>query len=335
MRICIYGAGAVGGNFAARLARAGIDVTMIARGAHLEAMQQRGLTVTAGDERIHVRPFATDDPRRAGPQDAVIVTLKAPALGPTVAAMQPLLGPETPVVYATNGVPWWYFHGHEGPLAERRLTRLDPAGDLWDRLPVSRAIGGVIYSANELLAPGVVRNNSPTRNRLVMGEPVGGPSPRAERLADVLRQGGIDASVVPDIRVAVWTKLMGNLAWNPMCAVTGLNIREMATQEPLRDLARAILEEGERVAAALGIQVAETVEERMKRAGKGSPGGAHKPSMLQDFEVKRQAEIDAIVLAVQDFARELGVPTPALDAVAALTVGRAQSLGIYPLPEAA
>ncbi|MCC7271075.1 MAG: 2-dehydropantoate 2-reductase [Alphaproteobacteria bacterium] len=330
MRICIYGAGAVGGNFAARLARAGIDVTVVARGRHLEAIQARGLTVQAGEERIHVRPFATDDPRRAGPQDAVIVALKAPALPGAVAPMAPLLGPDTPVVFATNGVPWWYFHRHPGPLAERRLPRLDPEGVLWERLPVERAIGGVVYSANEIVAPGVVSNNSPTRNRLVVGEPDGSVSARIQKVSEALKSGGIDSPVNTDIRAEVWTKLMGNLAWNPMCAVTGLGIRMMATDPALLALARRVLEEGQRVAEALGVTVNEDVDTRMKRAERPGPGAGHKPSMLQDFELKRPTELDAIVLAVQDFAREVKVPTPALDAVAALAVGRARALGIYP-----
>lgn len=329
MRICIFGAGAVGGNFAARLARAGTDVTMIARGPHLAAIQERGLTVMAGEERIHVRPFATDDPRRAGPQDAVIVTLKAPALAGAVAQMAPLLGPETAVVFATNGVPWWYFHGHPGPSAERRLTRLDPEGILWDRLPIARAVGSVVYSANEVTAPGTVVNKSPNRNRLLLGEPDGSRTARIQAISEACMAAGIDAPVVDDIRAQVWIKLMGNLAWNPMCAVTGLTIPEIAGDPALRPIALGVLKEGQAVAEALGLTLDTDAETRLNNIQKPGPGGAHRPSMAQDFELKRPTELDAIVLAVQDFARELGIATPNLDAVAALTVGRARGLGIY------
>ena len=330
MRICIFGAGAVGGNFGARLARAGADVSMIARGPHLAAMQERGLTVIAGEERIHVRPFATDDPRRAGVQDVVIVTLKAPALPGAVDAMAPLLGPDTAVVFATNGVPWWYFHGYQGPDAERRLARLDPDGVLWDRLPVSRAVGSVVYSANEIISPGTVANKSPNRNRLLLGEPDGTRSDRVQRISKAFEGSGVDAPVVADIRAEVWTKLMGNLAWNPMCAVTGLSIPEIAGDPALRPIALGVLQEGQRVAEALGLTLETNAEQRLANIAKPGPGGGHKPSMLQDFELKRPTELDAIVLAVQDFARELDIPTPNLDAVAALSVGRAKALGIYP-----
>ncbi len=329
MRICIFGAGAVGGNFGARLARAGVDVTMIARGPHLEAMQARGLTVQAGEERIHVRPFATDDPRRAGPQDAVIVTLKAPALPGAVDAMAPLLGPDTAVVFATNGVPWWYFHGHAGPDAGRRLPRLDPEGILWDRLPIARAIGSVVYSANEIIQPGIVANKSPARNRLLLGEPDGSRTDRVLAISRAFEGTGVDAPVVDDLRAQVWIKLMGNLAWNPMCAVTGLSIPAIAGDPALRPIALGVLQEGQRVAEALGLKLDTDAETRLNNIQKPGPGGGHKPSMLQDFERGRPTELDAIVLAVQDFARELGIPTPNLDAVAALTVGRAKALGIY------
>ncbi len=330
MRICIFGAGAVGGNFGARLARAGADVTMIARGPHLAAIQERGLTVLADEERIHVRPFATDDPGRAGVQDVVIVTLKAPALPGAVEAMTPLLGPDTAVVFATNGVPWWYFHGYRGPHAERRLARLDPEGILWDRLPVSRAVGSVVYSANEIIAPGTVANKSPNRNRLLLGEPDGTRSDRIERISKAFEGSGVDAPVVPDIRAEVWIKLMGNLAWNPMCALTGLSIPEIAGDPALRPIALGVLQEGERVAGAMGLTLETSAEQRLNNLSKPGAGGGHKPSMLQDFELKRPTELDAIVLAVQDFARELGMPTPNLDAIAALSVGRAKALGIYP-----
>jgi 2-dehydropantoate 2-reductase len=328
LRICIYGAGAVGGNFAARLAKAGVDVSLIARGAHLQAIQARGLTVLAGEERIHVRPFATDDPKRAGVQDAVIVTLKAHSIPGAVDAMQPLLGPDTSVVFGINGVPWWYFHKHPGPLAERRLDRLDPGGVLWDRLPIERAIGSVVYSPNEITSPGVVTNGG--RNRLVLGEPDGSISERAKSIGAVLTSAGIDGPVIPDIRAELWRKLIGNLAWNPITAITGLTTRDLVGDPPLRALVKSVLEEGIAVAAKLGVTIEGDAESRLKSVETGPrTGPAHRTSMFQDFDLKRPPELDAIVLAVQDFAREVGVATPAIDAVAAFAVGRARALGIY------
>jgi len=326
VRLCIFGAGAVGGNFAARLARAGVDVTVIARGPHLEAIRSRGLTVLAGEERIHAKPFATDDPARAGIQDAVLVTLKAHALPGAVPLLAPLLGPDTPVVFAANGVPWWYFHGLAGPHGERRLPRLDPDGSLWDGLPIARAVGGIIYSANEVVSPGVVRNNSPARNRLVLGEPRGGTSARLEAIAAVLGPAGIDAPVVADIRPTVWSKLLGNLAFSPVSALAATTTDMIGTDPGLRALCARLMDEGAAVATALGIP-ADALGERLGPPDRPRP--AHKTSMLQDFEAGRTPELDAIVLVVQDLAGMLGIATPTLDAVAALAVARARALGLY------
>jgi len=328
VRICVYGAGAVGGNFAARLAKAGTDVSVIARGPHLKAIQERGLTVIKGEERVHARPFATDDPKRAGVQDAVIVTLKAHSIPGVVDQMQPLFGKDTAVVFAINGVPWWYFHRHGGPLGERRLDRLDPGGVLWDRLPVERAIGSVVYSPNEITAPGVINNGG--RNRLVLGEPDGSISARATAISAALVAAGIESPVIPDIRAELWRKLIGNLAWNPVTAITGLTTRDLVGDPPLRALVKSVLEEGIVVASKLGVTIEGDAESRLKSVESGPrTGPAHRTSMFQDFDLKRPPELDAIVLAVQDFAREVGVPTPAIDAVAAFAVGRARALGIY------
>lgn len=325
MKIAIYGAGAIGGYLGCELARAGIDVTMIARNRTLAAIRDSGIILHAEGETRTGRPAATDDPAEAGPQDAVIVAVKAnvaPAIAPNVA---PLLGPDTAVVTATNGVPWWYFHEHGGALAGTRLETVDPGGIQWQAIGPERAIGCVVYPAAEAIAPGVVRHLS--LNRFSLGEPDGSKSDRVRRLSDVLKTAGFSAPVRPRIRDEIWLKLWGNLSFNPVSALTGATLGQMADDRLVRPVIAAMMAEGQAIGEALGVSFGIDLDKRIDGAGKV---GAHRTSMLQDLDAGRKMEIDALVCAVQELARLVRIETPAIDAIAAMVKMRARTDGLYP-----
>lgn len=329
MRVAIFGAGAVGGHLAARLAHGGVDVSIVARGAHLAAIRARGLRFVCADADFTVRVRATDCAAELGPQDLVISTVKAQALPASADALQALLGPQTPVVYAINGVPWWYFHQAAGPLAGQPLPRLDPQGRLWNGIGVERALGCVVHSANEVTAPGVVHNGSAT-NRFIIGEPDQSDSPRLARIVTVLRQALPDIGGSIDIRRDLWLKLLINLSASPLACLTHARSSDIAADPALRDLFRRLMAEGARVAAALGIEVpadADTPLSRMTTLH-------HRSSMLQDLLAGRPMEIDGQLAVVQDIARGLDVPTPTLDVLLALLIHRAREAGLYPTPRA-
>ena len=325
MKIAIYGAGAIGGYLGCELARAGTDVTMIARNRTLAAIRENGLTLHIDGETRIGRPAATDDTAKAGPQDAVIVAVKAnaaPVIAPQIA---PMLGPETAVVTATNGVPWWYFHEHGGALAGTRLETVDPGGIQWQSIGPERAIGCVVYPAAEAIGPGVIRHIS--LNRFSLGEPGGGKSDRILRLAGALKSAGFSAPVRPRIRDEIWLKLWGNLSFNPVSVLTGATLGQMANDPLVRPVIAAMMTEAQTVGEALGVSFGVTYDKRIDGAGKV---GAHRTSMLQDLDAGRKMEIDALVCAVQELARLVRVDTPAIDAVAGLVQMRAQVDGLYP-----
>ncbi len=325
MRICVFGAGAVGGHVAARLAKGGAEVSVVARGPHLVAMQRRGLLVHAPDGDIHARVAASDDAAALGKQDAVLVCVKAPALPSVAAAIAPLLGPDTAVGFVMNGIPWWYFARHGGPLEGRRLPRVDPGDAMWNAVGPARAIGAVAYSACEVVEPGVVRVENPN-SRLVLGEPDGTMSDRIAAIAAPLRAGGMGAAVTDRIRDAIWTKLLANLSSGPL-AVLGQSPPGTLYADPvLAEAARAIFTEGAAVAAALGCATEGSAEQRIAQGRTSS----HKPSILQDLELGRPMEIDGIFDSVLELARLAGVPTPTLDLLVALVKVRARGAGLYP-----
>ena len=325
MRICIYGAGAIGGLIGARLAQAGEDVTLLARGPHLAAMREHGLRLLADGKETTLRPKTAANAAEAGEQDYVIVALKASAVAGAVEAMQPLLGPETAVVMAVNGLPWWYFHGLDGPWRDRRLKSLDPEDKQWRGIGPDRVIGCVVYPAAEVVEPGVIRHIS--GDRFSLGEPDGSRSPRVEALSQAFIRAGFKAPVKTDIRTEIWVKLWGNVAFNPISALTGGTLRQICTDPTTRALARRVMGEAEAIAAEFGITMPIDVERRIE----GAAGvGDHKTSMLQDFERGRPIELDAIVGAVAELGRLVDLPTPAIDAVFALTRQRALLLGLYP-----
>ncbi|WP_137125313.1 2-dehydropantoate 2-reductase [Roseomonas sp. HF4] len=323
MRICVFGAGAIGGLMAARLALKGeAEVTVIARGPHLAAMQANGLRLRSEGREVVARPRCVADAAEAGPQDYVVVTLKAHSLPGAAAQMQPLLGPRTAVVSAVNGVPWWYFHGLGGPHEGRVVESVDPGGVVSRLLPPARAIGCIVYPAAEVIEPGVIEHTY--GDRFSLGEPDGSRSPRAQRLSEALIAAGFKAPVRPRIRDELWVKLWGNLAFNPISALTTATLDVLINDDGQRAVARAMMLEGQRVAEALGIRFAIDVDKRIAGAAEV---GAHKTSMLQDLERGRPMEIEALLGAVVELADLVGEPAPACRTVLALVRGRARAAG--------
>lgn len=316
MRIGIVGAGAIGAYLGARLALGGQDVTLIARGAHLEAMRRDGVTLLSGPDggtREVTHPRAVATPEDAGPQDAVFLTLKAHQVPEMATRLAPMLEDHTSVVTAQNGVPWWYFHGVEGPLAGTRLESVDPGGVTWDAIGPERVIGCVVYPATELQAPGVVRHVD--GDRFSLGEPDGSRSGRVRELSRTLVAAGVRAPVRPRLRNELWVKLWGNVAFNPISALTGATLAAICANDGARALARAAMLEAQAVAGALGEEFAVDVDQRIKGA---AAVGEHKTSMLQDLERGRHMEIDAVVGAVAELGRLVDVPTPRIDGLYAL-----------------
>lgn len=324
MRICIYGAGAIGGHIAARLARGGAEVSLVARGPHLAAIQANGLTVHAHDGTHHSRPHASDNSADLGPQDAVIVTVKAPALPSVAAGIGPLLRDDTPVAFVMNGIPWWYFDHHGGPLDGTRLPEVDPGDALRHAVGIHRTVGGVVYSATEVVAPGVIHSEH-GNIRVILGEPDGTVSDRAKAISAALEAGGMPSPVTPDIRLEVWNKLLGNLSNGPLTVLARRGVRDTFADPLLREAALRSTLEGRAIAAALGVQVPDSTVERVSKINM-----AHKPSILQDLELGRPMEIDGIFALPLKLARLTGVPTPQLDLLVALVKQTARSAGLYP-----
>lgn len=324
MRIAIFGAGAIGGLLGVKLAAAGADVTFIARGPHLAAMQANGVTLKSGGETLVVRPRCVEDAAEAGLQDYVVVTLKAhslPSAAPDIARM---MGPETALVTGINGVPYWYFYGLDGPWRDRRVESVDPGGKLWEILPPSQTIGSVVYPAAEVTEPGVIDHIY--GDRFSLGEPDGSRSPRVEALSKALIAAGLKAPVRPRIRDEIWVKLWGNLAFNPLSALTLSTLDRLAGQPDLRETARAMMLEAKTVAEALGVRFAIDIEKRIDGA---ADVGEHKTSMLQDLERGRPMEIDALLGAVVELGEAVSQPMPICRTVLALLRERARQANLY------
>ena len=324
MKICIYGAGAIGGYLGAGLALAGADVTLIARGPHLAAMQANGLKLRIdGEERV-AKVTATDDPAAAGPQDFVIVTLKAHSVPPIAEKFAPLFHKDTAVIWGVNGIPWWYFHGLDSPYRDRRIECLDPGGVLWKHIGPERIIGCAVYPAAEVPEPGVIQHVE--GDRFSLGEPSGERTDRIQALSKALIDAGFKAPVRPRIRDELWIKLWGNVSFNPISALTHATLATIGTDPGTREIARRIMLEAQAIGEKLGVKFAIDVEKRINGAVEV---GAHKTSMLQDLERGRPMEIDALVTAVQEMGRMVGVDTPYIDAVLALVQQRAREAGCY------
>jgi 2-dehydropantoate 2-reductase len=325
MKICVYGAGAIGGFIGAKLARAGQDVTLIARGPHLEAMRKNGLTLRSEGETVNVRPRVTQDSREAGPQDYVILSVKAHALPGIADAVQPLLGPHTALVPAINGVPWWYFYKLPGPYQNTRLSSVDPGGVLWEKLPPSRVIGCIVYPAVDVVEPGVIEHTY--SNRFDLGEPDGSKSERAVAFSQAMIAAGLRAPVRTRIRDNLWVKLWGNLSFNMICSLTMASLDQVIGDAGTRALARQMMLEAQAVGEKVSVQFPLDVDARIKGA---TDVGVHKPSTLVDLERGRPMEIEALLGAVVEMASLVRLPVPLCEAVLALVRLRAKMAGTYP-----
>ena len=323
MRICIYGAGAIGGYLGTQLWLAGEDVSLIARGPHLAAMQARGLALQIAGERRIAHPRCFEHPAEAGPQDYVFLTLKAQSLPGIVDAMQPLLGEDTAVVTAANGIPWWYFHGLAGPFENRRLESVDPGGRIWKGIGPQRAIGCIAHPAAEVAAPGLVRHIE--GSRFTLGEPDGRASERAQTLCGILRKAGLKSGVHRQLRNEIWVKLWGNLCCNPISALTCATLDKVAGEPGTAAICRQMMGEAQAVAERLGVRFRMSMDRRLAAAAAVGP---HKTSMLQDLEQGRPLETDALLGAVQELARLVQVPTPSIDLIGTLIRQRAQAAGL-------
>jgi 2-dehydropantoate 2-reductase len=320
MRICIFGAGAVGSHFAVRLALSGHDVCCVMRGPHLEATRANGLTLRVGGAEFSARVNASDDPAALGHQDVVISTLKANGLSALVAGLPPLLRGDTAIVFGQNGIPWWYDIGlsaDQPPPPD--LGFLDPGAQLRSAVSKERIIGGVIFSSNEITAPGIVVNDSPERNMLLVGECDDRPSDRIERLRAALVEAGIQSPPAPRIREAIWTKLTSNMSVSVLCSLTGQTARVTTEDPALREFVPRLLDEAQAVARSCYPAIT-------RRTGRAPD---HKPSLRQDFERGRPMEIDALVTAPAAFARAAGLSTPTLDTIAGLATRQARDKGLY------
>lgn len=324
MKVCIFGAGAIGGYMGVKLAKAGADVSLVARGPHLAAMQEKGLTLIEEGETTTVPVTASDDPAALGVQDYVIVTLKAHSVPPVVSKMAPLIGPNTTIVSGVNGVPWWYFHKLEGAHEGTRLDSVDPGNVQWDGFGPDRVLGCVVYPAAEVIEPGVIKHIE--GNRFSLGEPDGSKSERAQALSKILANAGLKAPVRPKLRDEIWVKLWGNLSFNPISALTHATLDVLCTDEGTRAVARNMMVEAQEIAERLGVKFPIDVDRRI--AG-GAAVGAHRTSMLQDLDQGRPMEIDALVASVQELGRVTGVPTPTIDTVLGLIRLRARTAGLY------
>jgi len=324
MKICVFGAGAIGGYMGVKLAQAGADVSLVARGPHLAAMQQNGLRLIEEGQEHKVSVSASDTPADLGEQDYIIVTLKAHSVPPVVEKMRPLIGKNTTIVSGVNGVPWWYFHKIGGPLEGRRLHSVDPDDTQWNGFGPDNVLGCVVYPAAEVIEPGVIKHIE--GNRFSLGEPDGSKSERAISLSQALSAAGLKAPVRPKLRDEIWVKLWGNLSFNPISALTHATLDVLCTDEGTRPIARAMMLEAQEIAEKLGVKFPIDVERRIDG---GAAVGAHRTSMLQDLDQGRPMEIDALVASVQELGKITKTPTPIIDTVLGLVRLRARTANLY------
>jgi 2-dehydropantoate 2-reductase len=310
VRIAIAGAGAIGGYLGARLAKNGADVVLFARGAHLKAMQDRGLRVVSPDGDFEVKPQVTGDLGAIGPVDVVFLGVKAHGLTTLAPQLGPLFGPRTVVVSTQNGIPWWYFQNYPGELNGLHLERVDPGGAIAQAIPPASIVGSLAYFSTDIAEPGVIHHTE--GNRISFGEPDGTRSDRTRKIAEALISAGFRCPITTRFRHEIWVKLIGNIAFNPISALTGATLEEIARHPDVSRVVREIMTETEAVAAKLGIELPISIDQRMAGAEKV---GAHKTSMLQDLEAGRPMELEPIVGAVVELSERLGVPMPSTRAV--------------------
>jgi 2-dehydropantoate 2-reductase len=321
MRICVVGAGAIGGLLAVKLAAAGAKVSVVIRGAHLQAVRSTGLKLIEADkETVQVLP-AAEHIAELGPQDVLILGLKAHQLVPIIEEVAAAIGPQTCVVTTQNGIPWWYFQKSGGPYEGTRLESVDPGGVISQKLPVSAILGCIVYPACDLIAPGVIRHIE--GNRFPLGELDGSDTPRLRALVELFRQAGFKSPLLDDIRSEIWLKLWGNLCFNPISALTHATLQDICRFPRTRALAAVMMAEAQTLGEKLGVRFKVSLEKRIAGA---EAVGAHKTSMLQDVEHGRIMELDALVGSVIELGRITQTPTPTIEVVYALASLLAQSV---------
>ncbi|MET7647788.1 2-dehydropantoate 2-reductase [Streptomyces sp. NPDC005426] len=323
MKICVYGAGAVGGHIAGPLAASQAEISVVARGQQLAAIREHGLRVKTREGDLLSHPAATDRPGDLGPQDIVIVTVKAPALPGIAEHIGSLLHQDSLVLFVMNGIPWWYFHSHGGDLDGTHLERLDPGRALWDHVGSERTVGAVAYTACSVIAPGTVRADNP-RNRLILGRPDGRPDERLDALASLFNPSGLEVTVTPKIRDAVWAKLLMNLIGGSLAVLSTSPMKDVLDKPAIAGTAKSMASEGAAIARALGCDPGDPHEGLSKLAKSG-----HLQSIAQDLQAGRPLEIDAMFRVPLDLAERMQVPTPNLDLVIELATQRARSAGQY------
>ena len=314
MRFAIYGAGAIGAYLGAKLSVAGEDVALIARGPHLKAMRENGVQIRCAEGDFYAELLATDDPAEVGEVDVIVLAVKAHGLTAIAPLLEPMLGPDTVVLPAQNGIPWWYFQGHGGPWEGTRLESVDPGGVITKHIATERIIGCVVYPAATIVKPGVIQHEE--GNRFSIGELDGTSSDRVKALSAAIGNAGLRAPVRSNIRQEIWVKLLGNLAFNPVSALTKASMEEIATDPDARAVAQAMMEEAYAVATALDLEIPITIEQRLTGAEKV---GDHKTSMLQDVEAAKPIEIEGLVGSVLELGTKLNIPMPYTTTVYACT----------------
>ena len=320
MKICIFGAGAIGGYMGVKLAQVGADVSLVARGPHLEAMKKNGLRLLERESDVTVPVAASENPEDLGFQDYLIITLKAHSVPSIIEKVRPLVNEKTTIVSGVNGIPWWYFHKIGGEFEGIKLASVDPGNVQWESFGPNKVLGCVVYPAAEVLEPGVIKHIE--GNRFSLGEPDGSKSDRALKLSKVLTEAGLKAPVRPKLRDEIWVKLWGNLSFNPISALTHATLDVLCTDIGTRDVARKMMLEAQSIAEKLGVKFPIDVERRIDG---GAAVGAHRTSMLQDLDQGRPMEVDALVTSVQELGRITNTPTPVIDIVLSLIKLRAKS----------
>jgi len=324
MKVCIYGAGAIGGWIGVKLARAGCDVSIVARGATLETLKKDGLRLQEGQQVLQANVKASASPAELGVQDLVVVAVKAPAMADVARAIRPLLGPDTMVLTAMNGVPWWFFQGFGGEYQGTRLQAVDPDGTIAEAIPAKHIVGCVVHASCALKGPGFVQHHF--GNGLIIGEPSGAKAQRVLQLAELLLQAGFAATVSDQIQKDTWYKLWGNMTVNPVSAMTGATTDLILNDDLVRAFISSVMLEAREIGGRIGIPIAQQPEDRHQVTRKL---GAFKTSMLQDVEARKPVEIDALVTVVREMGRMTGVPTPFTDALLGLARLHARGLGLY------
>ena len=328
MKICIFGTGAVAGLAGARMARGGVeDLSFVARGAHLDAIRKKGLTVRDRSGEWAVPVTATDDTAALGPQDVVIIGLKAHTVRAALDQIAPLIGPETVIVPTLNGIPWWYFHALPGDRPAPYLESVDPGGHIWDTLGPEKALGCVVYVASNIPEPGVIEHNN--GGTYLVGEPDGSQSERGKRVAALFERGDLRSPLSSNIRAEVWTKLWGNLTGNPLSVLCQATCEMLARDEAVRNLMADMITEAQQVAQATGADVKADIAERLDTFERLGPV---KTSMLQDFDAGKTIELDALLGVICELGRLSGIETPQCSLVYALTRLKATAAGCYQPP---